>query len=301
MSKLVSRLGEYSPRPAELRIAERIPEPIERAAKKEVRGEWERFRTAREQYFKDKKESSSALCEHHKKELSALREQQKNERNAEFAGSWKGRGTLLNHKRSILAAKHANEKLNLADTQKEELDNLKLQYPRRFVSFKEWLERDKDRNTLLAFRYPNQGSIHGSGVNTEDVQADLRAFTPTFGNKGGVAYSRDGSHAEFIDYGRKIVLGRKLDQAAILAALQLANQKWGSAIINGTNEYKKICVELAIKHNLRISNPELIKEIEIGKSRTPCPMKTEGRDSKGEMRREFETRAAREEQEEQGR
>ncbi|GHV53260.1 relaxase [Synergistales bacterium] len=274
MSKLISRFGEYSPRPAELRIAERMTEPVEQAAKKEVRGEWERFKTAREEYFKGKKESRSAVCEQHKNERAALREQQKSERDAEFTGSWKGHGALLNHKRSVLAAKHAKEKLNLADTQKEELDNLKLQYPHRFISFKDWLEREKDQNTLLAFRYPNQGSIHGSGMRS-DVQADLRAFTPTFGNKGGVAYSRDGAHAEFIDYGNKIVLGRKLDEAAILAALQLANQKWGSAIVNGTDEYKKICVELAIKHNLKISNPELIKEVENGKSHTPEQHKQE--------------------------
>ncbi|GHV56641.1 hypothetical protein FACS1894216_20720 [Synergistales bacterium] len=259
MSKLVSRLGEYSPRPAELRIAERTVEPIEQAAKKEVRGEWERFKTAREEYFKDKKESRSAVCEQHKNERASLRGQQKSERNTEFTGSWEGHGALLNHKRSVLAAKHAREKLNLADIQKQELDGFKLQYPHRFVSFKEWLEREKDQNTLLAFRYPNQGSIHGSGINSEEVQADLRAFTPMFGNKGGVAYSRDGAHAEFIDYGRKIVLGRKLDEAAILAALQLANQKWGSAIVNGTDEYKRMCVELAIKYNLKISNPELAK------------------------------------------
>ncbi|GHV30691.1 hypothetical protein FACS1894167_11930 [Synergistales bacterium] len=282
MSKLVSRLGEYSPRPTELHIAERTVEPIEQAAKKEVRGEWERFKTAREEYFKDKKESRSAVCEQHKNERASLRGQQKSERNTEFAGSWKGRGTLLNHKRSVLAVKHAKEKLNLADTQKQDLDNLKLQYPHRFVSFKEWLEREKDQNTLLAFRYPNQGSIQGSGMRS-DVQADLRAFTATFGNKGGVAYSRDGAHAEFIDYGNKIVLGRKLDEPAILAALQLANQKWGSAIVNGTDEYKRMCVELAIKHNLKISNPELIKTVESGKSHTPerhkqeknIPMKNE--------------------------
>ncbi|GHV30720.1 hypothetical protein FACS1894167_12010 [Synergistales bacterium] len=267
MSKLTSRFGEYSPRPAELCITERTVEPIEQAAKKEVRGEWERFKAAREEYFKDKKESRSAVCEQHKNERASLRRQQKSERDAEFTGSWKGHGALLNHKRSVLAAKHAKEKLNLADIQKQELDGLKLQYPHRFVSFKEWLEREKDQNTLLAFRYPHQGSIHGSGMRS-DVQADLRAFTPTFGNKGGVAYSRDGAHAEFIDYGKKIVLGRKLDEAAILAALQLANQKWGSAIVNGTDEYKKICIALAIKHNLKISNPELAKDIENGKSRT---------------------------------
>jgi hypothetical protein len=40
---------------------------------------------------------------------------------------------------------------------------------------------------------------------------------------------------------------------------------WGNAVINGTEEYKRLCVELAIRHNLKIANPELAVQVEEGR------------------------------------
>jgi hypothetical protein len=263
MSKLVARLGEYASRPEGTVIANRDPEPVERAAKSGVKSEWERFKAAREAYFRDKKEENTALTERHKKERASLRERQKTERERTLAGSWKGRGAILNRSRSVMAARQQGGKLDLLDRQWREIGAFREKYPRRFVNFKTWLEQEKDQSAHLSFRYPNQGTVHGGGQDTETAKADIRAFAPKIGNKGGVAYSRDGAgEAEFIDYGKTIVLGQNCGDDAILAALQLANQKWGSAVIQGTEEYKKKCVELAIRHNLRLANSDLAKELE---------------------------------------
>jgi hypothetical protein len=73
-------------------------------------------------------------------------------------------------------------------------------------------------------------------------------------------YRRNGSKenvADFIDYGRKIVVSDRLDESGVLAALQLASQKWGTVQLNGSEEYKRLCVRLGSKHNIRIANPEL--------------------------------------------
>ena len=100
------------------------------------------------------------------------------------------------------------------------------------------------------------------------------------GNKGGVAYVRKKNteekglfhlerlkapEADFIDYGRKILLSKNCDETAILAALQLGNQKWGAVWINGTEEYKQMCVRVAIKHKLKIANPELVLNVREGR------------------------------------
>jgi hypothetical protein len=42
-----------------------------------------------------------------------------------------------------------------------------------------------------------------------------------------------------------------------LAALQLAQEKWGGIKLNGTDESKRRCVEIAAKNGIRIANPEL--------------------------------------------
>jgi hypothetical protein len=61
------------------------------------------------------------------------------------------------------------------------------------------------------------------------------------------------------------VLSKNCDETTILAALQLANQKWGTAWINGTEEYKQMCAKVAQKHNLKIANPELGVKVKEGR------------------------------------
>ena len=141
-------------------------------------------------------------------------------------------------------------------------------FPSRFPNFKTWLDTEEENpEAFLSFRYPDAGTIRGTGEKAEAFSfVDIRAFTPTVWNKGGIAYRAEGENeAQFIDYGKKIVMSEKCGDEAILAALQLANQKWGGAVVNGSDEYKKKCVELAIRHNLNLSNPDLAALVEEGR------------------------------------
>ena len=47
-----------------------------------------------------------------------------------------------------------------------------------------------------------------------------------------------------------------------MSALQLANAKWGATVITGSDEYKALCVSVAVKHGLKIANPDLAEEVE---------------------------------------
>jgi hypothetical protein len=178
-------------------------------------------------------------------------------------------GDILNRRRSVLAANQQAEKLNLRDRHYHERGEMKKRFPARFVNFKKWLEtREENQEAFISFRYPDNGTISGAGAQISLPPPDIRAFTPSIQNKGGVAYRSEGEHeAQFIDYGKLIVLAEKCWDEAILAALQLANQKWGGAVINGTEKYKQKCVQLAAKYNLKISNPELALEVEAIRQR----------------------------------
>ena len=57
----------------------------------------------------------------------------------------------------------------------------------------------------------------------------------------------------------------KYDEASVTAALQLAAQKWGSVQINGSEEYKQLCVRLAAQHNIKVFNPELKKDYDAAR------------------------------------
>jgi hypothetical protein len=270
LSKLEARLGEYRQRRADLQVKNRQIEPVDRVNECRVKGDWERYIADRERYFKEKRVAADSLNTHQKAERATLQKKQKADRDSLFLGSWKGKGALLNRQRSILAATQQSEKLNLRDRQYKEREEMKKHFPVRFPNFKTWLDvTEDDKEAFASFRYPQNGVMAEPSKGTETAAPfDLRAFSPVMGNKGGVAYRmEDGHEAQFIDYGKLIVLSEKCDRAAILAALQLANQKWGSAVINGTEEYKRACVELAIAHNLKIYNPDLAREVEEGKKR----------------------------------
>jgi hypothetical protein len=60
----------------------------------------------------------------------------------------------------------------------------------------------------------------------------------------------------FMDMGRFIRV-YSTEEDSLLAALQLAQAKWGSVMINGTDEYKRRCAEIAATYGIRVCNPEL--------------------------------------------
>lgn len=93
---------------------------------------------------------------------------------------------------------------------------------------------------------------------------DLRNYNARRGAGNTVLYCQAGKFtADFSDLGKRIVLNKKtLSEESVLAALQLANAKWGTTQINGSDEYKALCVSVAVKHGLKIANPDLAEEVE---------------------------------------
>jgi hypothetical protein len=260
LSKLEARLGEYRASNNLEKTQEAPVEPVERANQPKVRGNWEEYVKTRTAYFENKKKANTVFQARQKQERALLQKKQKAERARLFTESWKGRGRELNQRRSVMAAMQQAEKLNLRDRQKKEREKLVGSFPHRFPNFKTWLDREANPELSMLFRYPDDpvmlGADLASGFGTPQF-ADLRAFTAIFGNKGGVGYCRKEKGGtqkpDFVDYGKKILLSRNCDETAVLAALQLASQKWGTVQISGTESYKKLCAEVAAKHNIRIS------------------------------------------------
>jgi hypothetical protein len=98
------------------------------------------------------------------------------------------------------------------------------------------------------------------GVTAENAYNESRGilgFTMTQ-TKQGIRFSseRTPKVSSFIDTGRTIRVYRQ-DDDTLLAALQLAQEKWGGVKLNGTEEYKRRCAEIAVKNGIRVTNPEL--------------------------------------------
>jgi hypothetical protein len=235
-----------------------------------VKGAWKRYQEAKASYFKTKKQASSEFFAQQRKERAALNKSQCGERSALLAVSWKGRGFELNRHRSVMAAKQQGEKLDLRDRQKKERESMKKRFPRQFPSFKEWLSMDDDQELFMTFRYPGQPAIFGVGEEKPFAgrhRHDIRDYSAVVGGRnGGVMYRKDGSSvADFIDYGKKIVFQEKYSEESVIAALQLASQKWGAVQVNGSEEYKWLCVQAAASLGVKVINPELKRDYEAAR------------------------------------
>jgi hypothetical protein len=93
---------------------------------------------------------------------------------------------------------------------------------------------------------------------------DIRAFTAE-ARGWEVLYRRldaPGRAPSFVDRGREVRI-HDLGRDSVLAALQLSAQKWGSFQVFGSDDYKRVCVDLAATNGFRITNPELQEAIDL--------------------------------------
>ena len=254
-----------------------------------VRGE--SYHQERKEHYAAKKAAFDALKSRIEAERKELFSRQKKERDERFAqNNWKGRGKELNKLRSILAAEHAVQKAELLELHRDAREELGQEFP-PFPDIETWLGR---RGLDHHWRYRHDGkglaaSIEGEGPGRAIPPGDIRDFSYQVRN-GAVFFSRrDEDEAAFIDRGRRIDVRDVTSRDSVLAALQLAAQKWDSISISGSDEFKDLCVGLAVEHGFRISNPDLHERIQ--KERDSREMERRGR-SKGRQReREIEMEA----------
>ena len=271
-SKLEQRLGKYQERTSDIII--QVPSPNTQEANQSAstallkKSTWEEYQAERHNYLENKTSALKNLRERQKQERENLYWVQKNRRTQIFSENWKGRGAELNQIRSIFSFASQKERLTLRERQREEMQELRAHYLRRFPSFRDWLTDQSREDLYQVYRYPGQLllSPKQSGIRITQPQRaiDLRDYSARRGTGSSVLYCRGGTYtADFSDMGKRIVLNkRKLTEESVAAALQLANQKWGATLITGNAEYKELCISAALKYGLKLANPELSAEVE---------------------------------------
>ncbi len=182
---------------------------------------------------------------------------------------------FMNQQRAALASRHAYERAVLNAEQKRRREEQK-RLTAKFPPFEQWL-RDKDLSeeadlwrhrrdkSSLLLECPEMESV--PLVGTEPL--GILGFTMHTA-RGGTRFSREASpeRAAFIDRG-KVIRVYEQDDETLLAALQLGQQKWGGVQLNGSDEYKQRCAEIAAKNGIRVTNPELQDISVVAKDETP--------------------------------
>jgi hypothetical protein len=257
LSALEKRLGEFVPDRAQAPQRRLEPEPLGPAA----RG-WKTYAAEREKHYADRASNREQLREDQHGPWQEMLARQREQRRKCFDRNWRGRRDELNAFRSMPAARQAQEKAALKERQQLEREKVRERFP-RWPSFEEWL-RARGTPELAdqwRFRERTQCRIVGDGDESARPR-DIRAFEAD-ARGGQVHYRRAhdrGRAPSFSDRGREIWI-HDLRRDSVLAALQLSAQKWGTFHVFGSDEYKRLCVELAAEHGFRITNPELQVDI----------------------------------------
>ena len=253
LAALEKRFGEL-PVDLEAKVqgaAPRVPQPVERAPT-----EWVTYAEERARHHEDRKKRREALQARRRDDWRRMAERHRRERDEVCRGSWRGRGDLLNATRSLLAARQAQEKAEQRDEQKLERARRKREQA-RFPDFKDWLaERDPDLAQERRYRQRQLPTLEGPAYE-QPTPRDIRAFESEV-NGRIVNYRLAGKRGQpaFTDRGRVIDIRDSTSREAVLAALQLSAQKWGTVTVYGGEQYQRLCIELAVEHGFKIANPE---------------------------------------------
>jgi hypothetical protein len=257
MSALRKRLGDFESAPT-------LPPPQEKATAPRPRDPaaplLSSYLEQRHKHYEQRAAHGDAVSRQ-RDEWRQLADRHQKERADMFRGSWKGKGDALNALRSLTAARQAQEKAALRDRQK--LERAALRRDRgRFPSYEEWLARfERDAGDTWRHRTRRPATIEGATFD-QPAPHDIRAVRAVL-DRGKVHYHLAGSRGApaFTDRGKTIDIHDGRNRGAVLAALQLSAEKWGTFTIRGDQQFKRTCVQLAAEHGFKISNPDLQQAI----------------------------------------
>ena len=224
---------------------------------------WNAYSRARAESFQIKKDKRLRLVMTQQEEREAMRNRQREERQA-LSGSFGGGVSkqTVNRQRSILATRHAYERAVLKEKHQKERKEFQSQSG-AFISYEQWLRdlnlteeaekwRHRKNKRIVLLENPD-----GETMSKPVEYTGLSRFSLTVTSRGVNFTSQDNPKSvAFLDGGCVIKVYDQSDDS-LLAALLIAQQKWGGVQLNGTDEYKRRCLELAVKNGIRVANPEL--------------------------------------------
>jgi len=255
MTALEKRLGDFTPPRDDAVVRPLPPSPVEPAAKG-----WSAYLAEREAHSVSRRQER----ERQRRGWEEMLVRHREERRECLDGDWRGRRDALNATRSMLAARQAQEKAELRERQQAERAVSRERFA-PWPAYEKWL-RDRGRPELAdKWRFRDRTPAIVVGDRPDPARPrDIRAFTAE-ARRWEVLYRRLDAAARapsFVDRGREIRI-HDLGRDSVLAALQLSAQKWGSFQVFGSDDYKRLCVDLAATNGFRITNPELQEAIEL--------------------------------------
>ena len=274
--RMEERFGPFEP------AGEKSASPSEQVLKPlraEAGSRWMEYRTFLDTYRLEKDQAQ--------RELRASQRSAREEQVASFRGERKNlyagvrwRGDTLNVVRSLMAADQARRKAALTSEQEAERDVARRRLGVR-PTYEQFLRAADQHQLADLWRYrnasPELASLSGDGPD-EATPRDIRDFAARIEYGVSKRETFIGYFAQarpqtlsFADRGKQIDIYQSTNRAAVLAALQVASQKWGILTVTGPAEFQILCAELAQEHGFQIQNLPVISAETQQKRAAPQP------------------------------
>ncbi len=229
LSALEKRFGTYFPALPSMNAPREHAVEVEVAKQEEIPSLWEVYKrekgaalaASREQDVARKQAQAAArrdLSDRHKRERAVL---------AGPKGHWRGRGGEYNRAKSLIAQRHAIEKIELREQQRGDRKG-----PQVFLNWNTWRRRQAGAPVAPSIESAGGGELSPS------TPRDLRDFAGRAVARGVEYFNKQTGQVEFVDVGGRLNFGASHSQEAIRAGLQLAVQKWGSVTLYGNDEFQ---------------------------------------------------------------
>lgn len=215
---------------------------------------WDEYQTLKAERKAAKAGATTDLQNRQQAQRDALFEKQKAERSELFTRSWRGQGALRNAMLSIIATRHAAEKLELREQQQAERQAVREQF-RPLPQYKVWKERPQIVSHV--------DQIEVKPVQQPQLAALLRSLRQ-IPCQGGFNY-KAGDVAIFRDEGKTITVLDHQSSQSIAAALAHAQQRFGQMLtLTGTHDFQVRAVRAAVAHGLSVKFKDpLLEEMRL--------------------------------------
>ena len=232
----------------------------------EVGSRWMEYRTFLDTHRSEKDRAQRELRSSQRSAREEQRASFRGERKDLYAGGRWG-GDSLNVARSLMAADQARREAALTSGQEAERDAVRKRFGVR-PTYEQFLRAAGQDHAADLWRYRNASSevasLSGEGPD-ETMPRDIRDFAVrieySVSKRGTFIGYFDQARPEtlsFVDRGKQIYIYQSTDRAAVLAALQVASQKWGILTVTGPVEFQVLCAQLAREHRFRLENLPVI-------------------------------------------
>lgn len=229
LSALEKRFGNYFPSLPSMGVVRNQAAEEEAAQQEAIPAPWDIYKrekaaalaASREHDLVRKQAQAAArrdLSDRHKRERAML---------AGPKGYWRGKGAEYNRAKSLIAQRHAIEKIELREQQRGDRKG-----PQVFPNWNIWRRRQAGAPVAPSIESAGGGELSPS------TPRDLRDFAGRAVARGVEYFNKQTGQVEFVDVGGRLNFGASHSQDAIRAGLQLAVQKWGSVTLYGNDEFQ---------------------------------------------------------------